>query len=117
MPTEYRRVVFPNQELRQALVNYAGESGEAFPDGEIISVAIPEDSGDTIQVTVLDTARGATFSKNFRTAHVAAALIKFCIDNKVPIPKNSRKSLRLMGDNLALDIIIRERNLMEIRSS
>lgn len=114
MPTEYRRVVFPNRELRQALVQYGDPNGAQFPPGEIISVTLPEGVGDTVQVTVLDTARNITFTADFPVARIAAALINFCIQNKVPIPKKGRKSLRLMGDNLALDIVMRERNLLDI---
>lgn len=113
MPTEYRRVVFPNRELREALAA-SDPGGEPFPPGEIISVAMPEDGEGTVRVTVLDTACNATFTSDLAVSRVAAALIRFCIDNKVPIPKKGRKSLRLMGDNLALDIIIRERNLLEL---
>lgn len=114
MPTEYRRMVFPNRELRQALTQYGGEGRDPFPPGDIISVSLPKGGGDTVQVTVLDTARNVTFTADFPVAQIAAALIRYCIENKVPIPKKSRKSLRLMGDNLALDIVIRERNLVDI---
>ena len=114
MPTEYRRVVFPNQELRQALAAYETEEEHAVPPGEIVAVAIPDSPAGMVRITLLDTTENATYSADFAATHIAAALIRNCIDNRVPIPKNSRKSLRLMGDNLALDIVIRERNLLDI---
>ena len=116
MPTELRRVVFPNQELRQALREYESHGKEAVPDGEIVAVSILEKPAETVRVTVLDTAQNATFTADFTASYIAAALIRFCIEHKVPIPRNSRKSLRLMGDNLALDIVVRERKLVDIDS-
>ena len=114
MPTEFRRVVFPNQELRQALSEYDAPEREPMPAGDIVAVAILEKPAGTVQVTLLDTTQNVTFTANFTASHIAAALIRYCITHKVPIPKHSRKSLRLMGDNRALDIVVREGNLAEI---
>jgi hypothetical protein len=116
MPTEYRRVVFPNHELRQALAVYHGDDEQPIPPGEIVAVAILDSPANTVRITLLDTAQSATFTADFSASHIAAALIRYCIDNRVPIPKDSRKSLRLMGDNLALDIVVRERKLVDIPS-
>ena len=65
MPTEFRRVVFPNQELRQALREYESHGKEAVPDGEIVAVSILEKPAETVRVTVLDTAQNATFTADF----------------------------------------------------
>lgn len=108
MPTEYRRVVFTNQELMQALMAYQSEADQPVPAGDIIAVNILESPASTVRITLLDTIEGATFTADFAASHIAAALIRFCIEHKVPIPKNSRKSLRLMADNIALDIVLRE---------
>lgn len=116
MPTEFRRVVFPNQELRQALSEYGAPGSEPVPAGDIVAVSIIEAPAETVRITLLDTAQNATFTADFSAAHIAAALIRFCITHKVPIPKRSRKSLRLMGDNLALDIVVRERKLFDIEA-
>ena len=116
MPTEFRRVVFPNQELRQALSEYDAPEGEPMPAGDIVAVSIVEKPAETVQITLLDTTQNVTFTADFTASHIAAALIRYCITHKVPIPKHSRKSLRLMGDNLALDIVVREQNLAEIHA-
>lgn len=108
MPTEYRRVVFSNQELIQALVAYQSEDDQPVPAGDIVSVAILESPASTVRITLLDTARNATFTADFAASHIAAALIRYCIEHRVPIPRNSRKSLRMLADNIALDIVFRE---------
>jgi hypothetical protein len=114
MPTEFRRVVFPNQELRQALSEYEAQGNEPVPAGEVVAVAILDKPAEMVRITLLDTTQNATFTADFPASYIAAALIHFCIEHKVPIPRNSRKSLRLMGDNLALDIVVRERKLVDI---
>lgn len=116
MPTEYRRVVFPNQELREALIGYQGDGGQDMPPGDIVAVTLLDSPANTVRITLVSTSEGASYTADYNAAHIAAALIRYCIEHKVPIPKHSRKSLRLMGDNLALDIVIRERNLMDISS-
>lgn len=114
MPTEFRRVVFPNHELLQALAEYETPEAKSMPPGDIIAVAILETPVDTVEVTLLDTTQNATFRAQFTASHIAAALIGYCIAHGVPVPRNSRKSLRLMGDNLALDIVVREQKLVDI---
>ncbi len=114
MPTEYRRIVFPNQELHAALSEYQGAEIQDMPPGDIVAVALLDSPANTVRMTLVSTSEGTSYTADFNAAHIAAALIKFCIDRKVPIPKHSRKSLRLMGDNLALDIVIREKHLLDI---
>lgn len=116
MPTEFRRVVFPNHELRQALAEYESQDADGIPPGDVVAVALLETPADTVRITLLNTAENATFTADFSASHIAAALIRFCITHAVPIPRHSRKSLRLMGDNLALDIVVRERNLGDIEA-
>lgn len=115
MPTEYRRVVFPNHELRQALLDYHADGEQDMPPGDIVAVAILDSPANTVRVTLLDTAANATYTADFSASHIAAALIHFCSRNQVPIPRHSRKSLRLMGDNMSLDIVVRDRKLVDIR--
>lgn len=114
MPTEYRRIVFPNRELRQALLAYETDAGHAVPPGEIVALAVLDSPAAVVRITLLDAAQNITYSADFTTAHVAEALIRYCLDTRVPLPRDSRKSLRLMGDNLALDIVMRERNLLDL---
>ncbi|MEX2009836.1 MAG: hypothetical protein WEC41_06540 [Dongiaceae bacterium] len=113
MPTEYRRLVFPNRELRQALAAHGGDQVE-LPAGDIIAIAIVEDGQQIVRATFLDAANNSTFTADFIAEYIAAALIRHCIEHRVPMPKKSRKSLRLMGDNLSLDIVIRETKLVDI---
>jgi len=104
MPTELRRIVFTNEELRVALDNYMMRKGTPLPPGVIISVKISGADGSSITVAVRGSWDGISNSVEIPARHVGAALIRYCKMSKIPLPKSAGKSLTTSGDYLALDI-------------
>ena len=40
-------------------------------------------------------------------AFIGAALVRYCIDLKIPLPRTAGKSLQVIGDRLALNLTIK----------
>jgi hypothetical protein len=103
MPTETRRIVFSHPELRQALAAYLAEIGQPFPPGDLVSAAI-HDNGHEVRVGIWNETADDVDEARIDGINVAAALLKYCFRNNIPIPRDAEKSLTMMDDNVALDI-------------
>src|SRR5579871_3518035 len=87
MPTELRRIVFTNDELRVALDNYMMRKGTPLPPGVITGVKISGADGGAITVDLRGSWDGISNSVEIPARHVGAALIRFCKVSKIPLPK------------------------------
>jgi hypothetical protein len=103
MPIEMRRILFSNDELRQALDAYLLSIGQSLPMGYVQAARFGEDSSHVL-LTIYDRRHEQTHEARVDAAHVAAGLMKYCFSNGIPIPKQARKSISLAGDGLALDV-------------
>src|SRR3954467_8090639 len=99
MPSELRRIVFSNDELRQALDAYYLGIGKSLPVGYVRSARFAADPAQIV-ITIYDRREDQTHEAALNAAQVAAALIKFCFAHRIPIPKHAQKSLALSGDNV-----------------
>jgi hypothetical protein len=104
MPTEFRRIVFTNPELREALSSYRGEGSVTLAAGQLRSVRFKDDSRDQLIAGVHDPLSGEIVDTVLATSFVAAALIRYCIARRIPIQRSSQKAITLSGDNVALDL-------------
>lgn len=104
MPTEIRRIVFSNAELLLALMaqNKSGQDSK-MPAGAITACMVKDEADGIVHVQMLsENGEPATYS--VRHAEVGAALLRFCRDAKIPIPKRGKKSLKVVGEDIALYI-------------
>ncbi len=115
MPTELRRLVFSNSQLRAALDNYRRVSTGDIPRGRIVAVGLKHNRPDPkVMIAFRDEAKGEDRSVDIEPKTVAAALLVYCMEFDVPVPRSARKKLTMMGDNLCLEIILREAEEIEI---
>ncbi len=128
MPSEIRRLVFYYSELSEALVNQAPEYGVKFPKGKITKAKIAggidneihtqkfqtnelskeynlNDDPKAIIVTFFneDTFEHKYFSLS--SEFVSSALIKYCIDRSIPLPRAGKKKIDITEFNICLDIV------------
>jgi hypothetical protein len=103
MPTELRRIVFSNDELREALDAYLLSRQESMPVGYIKSAKFGRDGGD-LALSLYDRSADKTHEVVLSASHIAAALIRYCFSHHVPLPRHAAKSISVCGDNVALDV-------------
>jgi len=102
MPTEIRKIVFSPAELAEALDHFAKATHHAMPPGKIAACEIDSKNALSVAVTVHHMAEGSTHTVPFDNPSVAAALIRYCIERKIPVPKAATKSVEAEGPGVAL---------------
>jgi hypothetical protein len=106
MPTEFRRIVFTNAELRQALDASRDPVRVPVPEGQLQSVKFVDETRENLIVSihVMDCEADRVERRSLPASFVAAALIKHCMAIRVPLPRGAQKSLVISGDNIALEL-------------
>jgi hypothetical protein len=101
MPKELRKIILSTEELIEALDSYKRTNFEFLPVGKIVSCEVKANGPVTVG---LDIGGGTSVqAKQFtvRTPDLLEPLIKYCIENNIMLPRNSRKSV-LLGDDQAV---------------
>src|ERR1700722_2932112 len=101
MPSEFRRIVFGNAELRQAIDSYDRDS---LPPGRVLSVKFRDDARDHLVLDLQEEGSDAAASVVLATSIVAVSLIRHCISTHVPLPSGAQKALTMSSDNVALEL-------------
>lgn len=104
MPTEARRIIFSNAELRAALDRHLAATGSGLPAGAITQVWAAEAPHDGVKINVRTYERGTVETLEFPPTQVGSALIGHCVANQIPLPRSFAKALVITGDNIALEI-------------
>lgn len=129
MPAELRRLVFSHKETTEALLAYGKEENIPFPKGKMIRAKYAgnaeyelhsmkgkqtgvnknfnvDDQDRAIIVTFFDEETFEHKFFNLTADFISAALIKFCIEQKIMLPRDARKSLDLTEFNVCMDVVI-----------
>jgi hypothetical protein len=101
---ETRRLQFPLDTLVDALIALEVKQGHWPPKATAVGAAI-EDLGGGNAVAVLSIHRPESdkvTDRRYSTPMIAAAMVNYCVTMRVPIPRNSSKSLQVLSDGVAL---------------
>jgi|TARA_B100000315_G_scaffold260282_1_gene320545 hypothetical protein len=93
VPVELRRLVFSEQEVQAALINYALRSDMKLPNANIQSLQVFKKDGISAILKFPPNAEGKAREVNFSEAHLAAAIILYCRVQDIPVPRDARKVL------------------------
>ncbi|GEM_PF-1009228 len=127
MATEIRRLIFSHSETTTAIRNAGAAHGMKFPEGRIIraryagnaeyefhsmkSFKAPiqgdynvKETPKAITLTFFDEKTFEQKFINLTADFISAALIEYCINNKIMMPKNAEKILDLTEFNVCMDI-------------
>lgn len=127
MPKEIRRILFSFPESTQALKDYAHKHEVSLPEGRIARVRLKKtashnihtmhshakqilreqninDTGEDIIITLFNESSLEHDYVNISKAFIAAALIEYCINHKIMLPKEAQKSIELEELHICMDI-------------
>ena len=104
MPAEYRTLVFSQEEIRSALIDHSTRSRRSFPLGEIVNVEFRTEETDQVELVVRSDLYDEVNKVRLEPEFVAAALIRYCFLQRVPLPRNATKSLTVEQGQLCLKI-------------
>ncbi len=104
MPDETRHLHFSNLELYRALLEHCIRRHRTLPNGRILKVSTQAAPRPGFSVLIHDDLRHDNDTVQFDLATIAAALIGYCRSRGVPLPRNARKSLRVVDNRIRLDL-------------
>lgn len=106
MPSELRRIVFSNDELKTALSEHNRHAKEKLPVGAVQACEPLPDGGGTVRLGIVNQSSGETQDVELSPETVGAALVRYCIQHKIPLPKRAHKSIHVQGDKVILNVSI-----------
>jgi hypothetical protein len=102
---EYRLIFFRESELVRAMGAFARLRKKPLPVGQITRLVLDPEAL-TLAVH-LEKDDGGKVQRKFTASEVAAALIAFCKDARIPLPRKAAKEMRVIANRPAF--LIRER--------
>lgn len=103
MPREIRYISFTTDEFLQAARLYFRRVGEPLP-GTIEAVSVVDDSRIRLSLvqTAPRTAAGGDSEMFLDHNKIGSILVFYCIEQGIPLPSKSLRTLKLFGGNICL---------------
>lgn len=101
---ETRRLQFPLDTLVDALIELEDKQGHWASRATVVGASI-DNPGEGEACVVLSVHRpdtGKVSERRYSLPVVAAAIVNYCVAMRVPIPRNSTKSIQVLADGVAL---------------
>ncbi len=119
MPVEVKKIYFSQSELKKALSIFSTRRNKYLDYSDIKVLEIIETPNIIINIEVEDYLDFEDNRITYCRAEIAAALMSFSMDCKIPLPKLATKELHMDGDQIFLVIklghaIKKEENYFEI---
>lgn len=104
MLIEYRRLSFPRDDLITAIQLHDKATGNSSLQGALELGAITEQPEISVQLN--DAESGDNSSVRLDEQYILAAMIRFCIHQKIPVAQKAEKRVELADGHLALSMTI-----------
>lgn len=101
---ENRRLQFPLDTLVDAIIELEDKQGHWPSKATVVGASIDNSGADEAAV-VLSIHRpegGAVIERRYSLSLLAAAIVNYCVTMRVPIPRNSTKSIQVAADSVVL---------------
>ncbi len=101
---ETRRLQFPLDTLVDALIELEDKQGHWTPKATVVGASIDnsEDGKTCVVLSVHRQDGGQVSERRYSLPVVAAAIVNYCVTMRVPLPRNSTKSIQVLPDGVAL---------------
>ena len=117
MITEFRRLIFSKDEILKAILSYNLRSSVKLPPGDITNIKTTSVPEPAIVLDVHDPSSDTTETVTLESTYLAATMLRYCIEFKIPIPRHADKYVEIVGDGVALSMSIdaNAKKLLEIQ--
>lgn len=105
MATESRKIVLDPEETVAALRAFRAANPNRIPPGEIVATRVDDDCV-TIDIRDRDDFGPRTVSHRLSYDSMRDVLIRFCLENSIPLPLRGQKSVMHVAGTLVLKIRI-----------
>lgn len=106
MPTEIRNIIFSTNEVLFAVKDFRQRKKDPLPSGSILDCKMIEKPDVHVEIEMACDPDDHKRNFTFGSEELAAALILFCINRKIPLPAAAIKILQLFDGELGLVVTI-----------
>ncbi len=106
MPKELRKLVFDDAELRAAAYDYCLRNGVNIPHAPIDEVVVSDNDASILLLRFSSLDLNDPKEVRLSRDQAGAALIKYCSNNKIPLPRAAQKILKVDGGEVAMMVNI-----------
>jgi hypothetical protein len=98
---EVRYIIFSPDEVRSAIISFVQKQGQAASSNDVTSVEVV---GPSEAPTAMVRLQGSPAAKPIKLSeqYLVAALLLYCTDRRIPIPKQAAKRVELSVNGLTL---------------
>lgn len=101
MPKELRKIMFTADELQAAVINHCLHAGKTLPKGRIERLQVSK-TPEAMVILHFDVENANGSEVVLSREAVGAALIRYCMQNDIPLPRSAGKGVQPDGDGIAL---------------
>ncbi len=109
MPSEFRRIMFTNNELIEAIHDYNEISQYKLPPGIILTCTPVAEAEVAVRLELVDQRSDGTHVVELSPEVLGAALLRYCMKHRIPMPKAATKSIQIHGNEISLNVEIKGR--------
>lgn len=103
MPSEVRIIVFTSQDVLQAITEFSKTLEPPLLRGNPTDIFVRKKREAVFAVVEIDRdGSGTVETVDLDASHLAAALIIYCRTAHIPLPRNAKKELDVLGDQIVL---------------
>ncbi len=110
MPSEFRRVMFTNNEVIEAIHDYNEISQDKLPPGIILTCTPVSQAEVAVRLEMVDQRSDETHVVELSPEVLGAALLSYCMKHRIPMPKSATKSIQIHGNEVSLNVEIEGRS-------
>lgn len=108
MPTfpihETRRLLLPLEAVVEAVLQFDRDSGGTLAHGTIVDATIESDPTPSLALTMQAARSRSIEHRSFNLAAIAAAIIHYCRQARIPLPRGGKKALEVVPEGLVFCI-------------
>ena len=106
MPTEIRNIIFTTNEVLFAVKDFRQRKKDPLPTGSILACSIYDRPQAHAEIEMACDPDGQKLTIMLENEELAAALILFCINRKIPLPASAAKVLQVFDGKLSMVVTI-----------
>lgn len=104
MVSELRYIAFTHEDALKGAVDYLLRRQTRLPSGAVVSVRFEAEPAVVAHIGIARDDPNGLEHVTLKTEELAAALVLFCIKHDIPLPRDSRKTIKVVPDGIALVI-------------
>jgi hypothetical protein len=104
MPTETRQLIFSDEELMAALTSHNRMAVDKLFVGRIVGCSVLPEEALTVRLTIRHETTNNDSDMTFGADVIGAALIRYCLEINIPLPRRVQKQFGLVGGRPAISM-------------